>query len=121
MDSLDTLSTGDVEVNQYTLTWVEELDSLQNLSPVDLEVENDQYTLTRVEEVEVAAAILVVFLVSLVWFGLVWNPNFGLVWAGIERIHADQGERTGGCGSNTGRILGKFGLVWIGLDWFGLD
>ena len=37
------------------------MDSLENLSPV--EVENDQYTLTRVEELEVAAAILVVFLV----------------------------------------------------------
>ena len=39
------------------------MDSLKNLSPE--EVENDQYTLTRLEELEVAAAILVVFLVIL--------------------------------------------------------
>ena len=67
---MESLSTEDVEFDQYTLTRMENLSTeevesdqytLESLSTEELE--NDQYTLTRVEELEVAAAILVVFLV----------------------------------------------------------
>ena len=103
MDSLENLSTEEVESDQYTLTRVEELDtsvnnasvfhrltdwvvmdSLKNLSTEN--VENDQYTLTRVEEIEVAAAILVVFLVILYSFFNIIDVFLVKFYQFLERI-----------------------------------